>query len=184
MLVHALISTRVDYCNSILHRVADVHLRPFHAVGTERCLALDRPESLKMRHFGTTFSDCLWFLQWFPQRIRCKLCLLVYKRLHHNYGSIMSLCDMCPNVDWSCSSITSISCQRRSTDRPEPQAVTVVLMRSHSEKELGLATELSYWQWRRFQCRWQTLPAPRARNSKKVPNIQFRLLLSDQWQSK
>ena len=32
MLVYALIASRVDYCNSILYRVAAVHLRPFQSV--------------------------------------------------------------------------------------------------------------------------------------------------------
>jgi len=32
MLVHALISNRVDYCNSILHRVAALYLHPFQSV--------------------------------------------------------------------------------------------------------------------------------------------------------
>ena len=32
MLVHALVSSRVDYCNSVLHRVAVVHLRPLQSV--------------------------------------------------------------------------------------------------------------------------------------------------------
>ena len=32
MLVHALIASHVDYCNSILCHVADVHLQPFQSV--------------------------------------------------------------------------------------------------------------------------------------------------------
>jgi len=39
MLVHTLISNRVDYCNSILHRVAAVHLRPFQSMLNAAALA-------------------------------------------------------------------------------------------------------------------------------------------------
>jgi len=31
-LVHALISSRVDYCNSVLYRICEVHLRPLQSV--------------------------------------------------------------------------------------------------------------------------------------------------------
>ena len=42
MLVHALIYNRVDYCNSLLHRVATVHLRPFQSVLNAAALLIVR----------------------------------------------------------------------------------------------------------------------------------------------
>jgi len=76
MLVNALISNRVDYCNSILHRVTAVHLRPFQSVlnAAARWIVRNR----KFDRITSTLRDNL---HWLPvdKRIEFKLCLLVFK---------------------------------------------------------------------------------------------------------
>jgi len=79
MLVHALISNRVDYCNSILHRVAAVHLRPFESVLNAAARLIVRKR--KFDHITPTLRDNL---HWLPvdKRIEFKLCLLAFKCQH------------------------------------------------------------------------------------------------------
>jgi len=79
MLVHALISNRVDYCNSILQRVAVVHLRPFQSVLNAAARLIVRKR--KFDHITPTLRDNL---HWLPvdRRIEFKLCLLAFKCQH------------------------------------------------------------------------------------------------------
>jgi len=79
MLVHALISNCVDYCNSILHRVAVVHLRPFQSVLNAAAWLIVRKR--KFDHITPTLRDDL---HWLPvdKRIEFKLCLLAFKYQH------------------------------------------------------------------------------------------------------
>ena len=79
MLVHALIASRVDYCNSILCHVADVHLHPFQ-------LVLDAAARLVVKKWkynsitSTHHDDLHWLLV--PERINYKICLFIFKCLH------------------------------------------------------------------------------------------------------
>ena len=70
-LVHALVSSRVDYCNSVLYRVAAVHLRPLQSVinAAARLIVKKR----KFDHIRTTIRD---ELHWLPveQRILYSVC--------------------------------------------------------------------------------------------------------------
>jgi hypothetical protein len=78
ILVHALIISRVDYCNSILHRVAEVHFRPLQLVMNAAARLITRKR--RFDHITATLRD---ELHWLParQRIEFKLCLLVFKCL-------------------------------------------------------------------------------------------------------
>jgi len=75
--VHAFISSRVDYCNSLLYGISDILLRRLHALqnaaahlvtGTRRC---------------DHITPVLQQLHWLPvrQRVEFKLAVLVYKAL-------------------------------------------------------------------------------------------------------
>ena len=79
MLVHALIASRVDYCNSILYRVAAVHLRPLQSVLNSAARLIVRKR--KCDHITSTLRDDL---PWLPvdKWTEFKLCLLVFKCQH------------------------------------------------------------------------------------------------------
>ena len=60
MLVHALICNRVDYCNSILHRVAAVHLCPFQSMLNAAAWLSESGSSTTLRRLCvTTFTGFL-----------------------------------------------------------------------------------------------------------------------------
>jgi len=79
MLVHAVVASRVDYCNSILYQVAAVHLRSLQSVLNATTLLV--VEMRKCNSITPTLLDDLhWLLV--RQRVDFKICLLVYKCLH------------------------------------------------------------------------------------------------------
>ena len=79
MLIHALIASRVDYCNSVLLQTAAVHLRPLQSVMNAAARMVVKKR--KSDSITPTMRDTLhWLLV--RERIYFKLCLLVYKCLH------------------------------------------------------------------------------------------------------
>ena len=97
MLVHALVSTQVDYCNSILYQVAAVHLRPLQSVlnAAARLIVMKQ----KYDHITPTLRDDL---HWLPvkRRIEYKLILIlfVFKCRHQMAPSYLSMmCAVLPN---------------------------------------------------------------------------------------
>ena len=87
MLWHAFISSRVDYCNSVLYGATSGMLRKLQAVLN----AADRPFS-GLRRFDHTIPVLGDELHWLPvkQRIVYKLALLVYKCLHGSAPSYLT----------------------------------------------------------------------------------------------
>lgn len=78
-LVHSLITSRIDYCNGVLSGVPAVHLRQLQSVLNAAARLITRKQ--KFDHISETLRD----LHWLPikERINYKLCLTVYKCLHH-----------------------------------------------------------------------------------------------------
>ena len=76
MLIHALIASRVDYCNSVLFQTAAVRLRPLQLVMNAAArLVVKKRKSDSIT--PTLERDTLhWLL--LRERIDFKLCLLVY----------------------------------------------------------------------------------------------------------
>jgi len=80
-LVHALMVSRIDYCNSILYRVAAVHLHPLQSVLNAAARLILKLHKFDRVSISATIRN---ELHWLPvhRRIVYKLCLLVFKCQH------------------------------------------------------------------------------------------------------
>ena len=90
LLVHALIISRLDYCNSVFNNVAAVHLHPLQSV-----LHAAARLVVQMKKYDYITADIRDYLHWLPvnYRIYFKLCALMYKCLHRTASVYLS--DMC-----------------------------------------------------------------------------------------
>jgi hypothetical protein len=78
-LIHAFVTSRLDYCNSVLSGVASVHLRQLQSVLNAAARLVVRKR--KYDHITETLRDDL---HWLPvvQRITYKTSFIIYKCLH------------------------------------------------------------------------------------------------------
>lgn len=92
-MVLAFITSRIDYCNSVLYGVSAVHLRPLQNVLSSAARII-----LRKQRFDHITADIRDLLHWLPvqQRIEYKMCVLVYKCLHQSAPIYLSeLCIPC-----------------------------------------------------------------------------------------
>ena len=87
MLLHAFISSRIDYCNSVLYGVTSGVLRKLQAVLNAAARHFSR-----LRCFDHITPVLRYELHWLPvqQRIVYKLAILVYKCLHGSAPSYLT----------------------------------------------------------------------------------------------
>src|SRR6218665_515578 len=92
-LVHAFVSSRLDYCNSLFAGLSDDRINKLQSVLRSAAHLVLRKE--KFDHFTDDLRDQL---HWLPirQRIQYKLGLLIYKCLHGDAPSYLT--DMIPRV--------------------------------------------------------------------------------------
>ena len=89
-LVHALVISRVNYCNSIFGLTSAVHLRPLQSVVNAAARLIVKRR--KYDHITDSLRDDL---HWLPIHYRCyyKLCIVIYKCLH--CAASLYLVDQC-----------------------------------------------------------------------------------------
>ena len=87
-LIHALVTVRVDYCNSLLYGLPDSSLFRLQKILNTAARILCRIS--KHDHISSTLRD----LHWLPirQRITFKILILTYQAYHHT--APLYLCDM------------------------------------------------------------------------------------------
>jgi len=78
-MVHAFVTSRIDYCNSILYGASAAHIRPLQNVLNAAARLI-----LRKRKYDRITAAIRDLLHWLPvqQRIEYKMCVLVYKCLH------------------------------------------------------------------------------------------------------
>jgi len=78
-MVHAFVTSRIDYCNSILYGASAAHIRPLQNVLNAAARLI-----LCKRKYDRITAAIRDILHWLPvrQRIECNMCVLVYKCLH------------------------------------------------------------------------------------------------------
>jgi len=80
-MVHAFVTSRVDYCNSAIHRVSTANVQPLQNVLSAAARII-----LRKRKFDRITTDVRHRLHRLAvqQRIECKVFVLVYKCLHQS----------------------------------------------------------------------------------------------------
>jgi len=89
-LVHAFVTSRIDYCNSVIHGARAAHIQPLQYVLNAAARLI-----LNKRKYDHITSDIRDRLHWLPiqQRLEYKICLLIFKCLHQMapvYLTVMS----------------------------------------------------------------------------------------------
>jgi len=97
-MVHAFVASRVDYCNSVLHRASATNLQPLQNVLNAAARIILRKR--KFDHITTEVRDRL---HWLPvrQRIEYKVCVMMFKCLHQ--AAPTYLAELCSPVSESVS---------------------------------------------------------------------------------
>ena len=95
-MVHAFVTSRLDYCNCVLHRVSAASVHPLQNVLNAAARIILR--KWKFDHISTDVRDRL---HWLPvqQRIEYKVCVLVYKCLRQ--AAPTYLAELCSPVSES-----------------------------------------------------------------------------------
>ena len=92
-MIHAFVTSRVDYCNSVVHGASTVHTRPSKNVLNAAANAV-----MNKRKFEHITADIRDQLHWLPlqQRTEYKTCVIVYKWLHEMAPAYLA--EMCTQV--------------------------------------------------------------------------------------
>jgi len=95
-MVHAFVTSRMDYCNSVLHRVSVASVQPLQKVLDAAARII-----LHQRKFDHITTDVRDPLHWLPvqQRTKYKVYVLVYKCLHQ--AAPTHLTELCSPVSES-----------------------------------------------------------------------------------
>ena len=98
-MVHAFVTSRVDYCNSVLHRASASSVQSL-----QNALNAAARIILRKRKFDHITTDVRDQLHWLPvqQRIEYKVCVLVHKCLHQ--AAPIYLAELCSPVSESANS--------------------------------------------------------------------------------
>jgi len=95
-MVHAFVTSRIDYCNSVIHRVSATNVQPLQNLLNAAARII-----LGKRKFGHITTDVRDRLHWLPvqQRFEYKVCVLVYKCLHQAAPTFLT--ELCSPVSES-----------------------------------------------------------------------------------
>ena len=144
-MVHAFVTSRMDYCNSILYGASAVHIRPLQNVFNAAARLIIHKG--KYDRITAAIRDSL---HWLPvqQRTEYKICVLVYKCLHQ--AAPIYLSELCITV-----ATFAGRCHLRLQRKNASSSVTAGLRTMNSETSHTLAQLYGthcHWQFATRRC--------------------------------
>jgi len=122
-LVHALIASRLDYCNSVLYQINTTATKTFQSVLHSAARLIVRKR--KFEHITPTLRDDLHWLP-VPERIVFKLHSIVFKCRHRHQTAPQYLQELCVPVTASTSRRHTLCRSWRFASASQPVALTVL----------------------------------------------------------